>query len=176
MEIQKPNLDIAIWFAKVMHHGQEYDGKPYTYHLEQVEKTIRRFGFEEVELRVSAWLHDVIEDVPGVTYPKIKEGFGKEVADIVFCVTNQMGRNRREKFKYTYPKIKENKKSLIVKLADRISNIENGLGSGDSKYADMYRSEWPAFSDELFNSAEEDPRIKKMWDYLKVLFEGDKHE
>lgn len=166
--------ELAKWYASTMHYGQKYGNgsDPHTYHLEQVERTLRRFGFDEEIYLVCAWLHDTIEDVRGVTYLILREGFGKEVADIVFCVTNQMGRNRKEKFKYTYPKIRENKKALIVKLADRISNIENGLGRSSS-YVRMYRKEWPDFKAALFDPNETDPRIHKMWRQLELLFEDD---
>jgi (p)ppGpp synthase/HD superfamily hydrolase len=166
------NLEKAIWFATMMHHEQEYDSKPYTYHLQQVTEILKRFGFDDEVLITSAWLHDIIEDVSSVNFTHLKVGFGKEIADIVFSVTNTMGRNRDEKFKYTYPKIKENRKALILKLSDRIANIETGLANGDVSYTEMYRHEWPEFQKALYDENEQDDRIKKMWEHLTGLFDG----
>jgi len=174
MNIDVEFLERAKWFATIIHHGQQYGNKPYIHHLEQVECVISRFNFDDLELRVAAWLHDSIEDVEGIDYKKIKLGFGTEIADIVFCVTNQIGRDRKEKFKYTYPKIKENRKALIVKLADRIANIENGMGYRTG-YVNMYKKEWPEFYEALYDKEETDERVIKLWNYLKSLFEDFKN-
>lgn len=83
-----------------------------------------------------------------------------------------MGRNRHERYAKTYPKIKANKDALIIKLADRIANIEFSKGSNTS-FVEMYKKEWSGFYGALFNSEETDPRIKKMWQYLEGLFTED---
>lgn len=165
------DLEFAKKFASMMHHDQKYGNskKPYTFHLDKVEKVLSRFGFVDEDLAICAWLHDIIEDT-GVKYTNIRAGFGVDVADIIICVTNAVGRNRREKFRHTYPRMKENKKAIIVKLADRIANIENGL-ENKTGYVEMYREEWPDFKEALFDSGETDCRVIKMWNYLKNLFE-----
>lgn len=56
------DLEFAKRFAGIMHLGQEYGTYTYTYHLQQVEMVINRFGFKDEKLRVCAWLHDLIED------------------------------------------------------------------------------------------------------------------
>jgi hypothetical protein len=43
-------------------------------------------------------------------------------------------------------------------------------------FADMYQEEWPAFKEALRDDTEPDIRIKKMWDYLISLFEGQNDE
>jgi (p)ppGpp synthase/HD superfamily hydrolase len=163
------NYEFAKRFAKIVHHGQKYGTHSYDYHLLQVEMALQRFGFTDEKLKISAWLHDVIEDTK-ISYDKIKYGFGGEIADIVYSVTNEMGRNRKERYAKTYPKIRDNKDGLIIKLADRIANIEfsKGMNTG---FADMYQAEWSAFEASLKDEREADPRVKKMWDYLKSLFE-----
>lgn len=167
------NLEFAKRFAAMMHYGQTYgkSDQPHTYHLERVEKILARFGFTDEEWGIYAWLHDIIEDVHGVNYVNIRAGFGKEIADVIFSVTNAVGRNRAEKFKYTYPKISENRSALVVKLADRIANIENGLENRTS-YVQMYKKEWPDFKKALLDKRETDVRVLKMWSHLENLFEG----
>lgn len=49
------------------------------------------------------------------------------MAEIVFCVTNEQGRNRKERIKRTYPKIRNNRWAQFVKLCDRIANVEHSL-------------------------------------------------
>lgn len=166
-------LEFAKKLASMMHCRQKYGSstKPYTYHLERVEKVLARFGFDDEDFAVCAWLHDIIEDCLGVEYEHVREGFGEDIANVVFCVTNAVGRNRREKFKYTYPKMRENKRAVILKLADRIANVENGLENNSNRYAEMYTKEWPAFHEALFDAGETDDRVVKMWDFLKGLFE-----
>lgn len=168
-------LEFAKRLASMMHCRQKYGNsqKPYTYHLERVEKVLARFGFDDEDFAVCAWLHDIIEDCLGVEYENVREGFGEEIANVVYCVTNFVGRNRREKFKYTYQKMRENKRAIIIKLADRIANIENGL-ENQTKYVDMYRSEWPSFREALYDAGETDERVVNMWNYLKGLFEEGK--
>lgn len=165
-------LEFAKQLANMMHCRQKYNGYPYTHHLEKVEKVLSRFGFADEDLAVCAWLHDIIEDVLGIEYEHIRVGFGEDIANIIFCVTNAVGRNRKEKFKYTYPKMRENKKAIVLKLADRIANIENGK-EHQTSYVQMYQSEWANFYEALYDPGETDDRVISMWNYLKIMFQGD---
>lgn len=163
----------AKWFGEVAHYKQKYGIHEYTYHLEHVEMALNRFGFVEgFKLRAAAWLHDVIEDTK-ISYDQIKCGFGQEIADIVYAVTNEMGRNRRERHEKTYAKIRESKDALALKLADRIANMEFSKGT-DSGFFEMYKKEMPAFREALYNAEETDQRIIKMWRYLEDMF-GDEN-
>jgi len=172
MSIQ--DLEFAKRFAGVMHFRQAYGTHPYTYHLQQVEMITNRFGFNDIKLQICAWLHDIIEDTD-ISYYQLENDFGKEIADIVYAVTNEMGRNRRERYAKTYPKIRANKNALIIKLADRIANIEFSKGSNTS-FVEMYKKEWNDFHGALFDMDETDSRIKKMWQYLESLFSEDDDE
>ena len=165
------NYEFAKRLAAVAHHRQRYGTNPYTYHLDQVEMILCRFGFSnDYDLRIAAWLHDIIEDTY-FSYEQVKNGFGEEVANIVYAVTNEMGRNRRERYEKTYPKIKNNTKALVLKLADRIANIEQAKGT-NSRYVNMYRKEWEDFYGQLYKDTS-DKRIAEMWKYLEMLFASD---
>jgi (p)ppGpp synthase/HD superfamily hydrolase len=162
----------AKWFGGVAHCKQKYGTHDYTYHLEQVDMTLNRFGFKkDFKLKAGARLHDVIEDTK-ISYDQIKFGFGQEIADIVYAVTNEMGRSRRERHEKTYAKIRESKDALALKLADRIANMEFSKGT-DSGFFEMYKQEWKGFHDALYNAKETDSRINKMWRYLEDLFGDD---
>ena len=168
------NYEFAKRLAGVAHYKQHYGSKPYTYHFAQVEKTLCDFGYkDDMDLIISAWLHDVIEDC-GLSYDQIKFGFGETIADIVYAVTNEMGRNRKERNIKTYPKIKTNKKAIILKLADRIVNITMAIGT-NTRYIEIYRSEMKFFTSSLYEKTD-DERVEKMWEHLKELFNADTTE
>ena len=177
----------AIEFARKAHDGQTYsDVYSYIRHLEMVYEVLVRFGFEDETLLVSAWLHDVIEDTE-VSYHIVKTEFGLEIAEAVYGVTDELGRNRKERKAKTYPKILANLNSLILKIADRIANVEFGKTGvfGDPSKIKMYRKEQAEFEDALgfkelsekfsvgaYDSEEEkevDRKLLAMWLHLRDL-------
>lgn len=145
--------------AIVAHGDQRYDGIfPYVKHLDDVVAVLDRFDFSG-DFIVAGYLHDAIED-GNLSYNKIKKNFGEDVAEMVFCVTDEIGRNRKEKKEKTLPKTASNRNAVILKLADRIANIEHG------GKIDMYRKEYPEFRQALYN----DHHIAKcLWNRLDEL-------
>jgi GTP pyrophosphokinase len=145
-------------------HGDQIYGldSPYLTHLEMVASTLRDFGYSDDELIASAYLHDTIEDT-AVSYQDIKKEFGKDIAEIVFCVTDELGRNRRERHEKTYVKTKTNEKAVILKLADRIANSTFSNKQGGDKL-DMYKKEQAYFKEILF-----DGKNLQMWIKLDEL-------
>ena len=129
--------------AVVAHGGQLYDGIfPYSKHLDDVVEVLKSFGFSG-KFIVAGYLHDAIED-GGLSYKKISKHFGVEVAEMVYCVTDELGRDRQEKKFKTLPKTGSNPDAIILKLADRIANIQHGGKVG------MYKAEYPAFKEALW--------------------------
>lgn len=120
---------LECWdFASKHHKGQWYGDKPYMYHLKKVSDVALDLKFTDESILMSCLLHDIIEDTE-VSYKDVKENFGEEVAEIVYCVTDELGRSRKERKSKTYKKIRNNPKSIVVKLCDRISNITESMGS-----------------------------------------------
>jgi len=150
--------------AAIRAHGnQAYDDIfPYEKHLEDVIAVLKRFGLDGKYI-VAGWLHDAIED-GALSYNKIKQHFGIEVAEIVYCVTDELGRNRDERKSKTLPKIASNPDAVIVKLADRIANLEHG------GLSTMYKKEYKAFRDALFTN---DRVAAPMWEHLDKLVHGE---
>ena len=155
----------AAYFAISAHGNQTYDGYPYYYHLEEVVDILREFGFTEDKYIISGYLHDAMEDT-AVSYNDIKEKFGIEVAEIVYAVTDELGRNRKERKAKTYPKIKENKDAIIVKLGDRISNMRNSLLKGH-KMSEMYIKEYKEFRSALDTN---DWTLDGLWGELDNMY------
>lgn len=158
--------------------GQTYDDGPYSDHLHSVWSTLIGFLIQDENLYnssicddilVAAICHDILEDT-NLTYNDLKEVIGQNAADIVYDVTNELGKNRKERALKTYPKIAANPKAIMVKLADRIANTIYSKESGSSMY-DKYCREFPDFKSHLYSSAslEAFPVLEEMWAHLERI-------
>ncbi|MEO0335110.1 MAG: HD domain-containing protein, partial [Pseudomonadota bacterium] len=114
---------------------QTYGDEPYSYHLMSVREVLKRFGFGPkdslfgLKLGSAAWLHDVVEDTDS-TYEEVAYLFGEEIADIVDGVSKVdrvEGMSDEDRVRATYEKTRANRGSRILKVADRIANVEEGL-------------------------------------------------
>jgi (p)ppGpp synthase/HD superfamily hydrolase len=168
MEYTDKMLRDALFVAKHAHGNQTYDGLfPYIKHIYDVIDVLKRFDIKSNKMLIAAALHDSIED-DGVSYNDIKKHFGIEVAEMVYCVTDEVGRNRKEKKEKTLPKTASNPDAIIIKLADRIANIEHG------DKVDMYVKEYQEFKGALYLNT---PSYgKHMWEYLDELIGIKKEE
>jgi (p)ppGpp synthase/HD superfamily hydrolase len=150
----------ARMVAVKAHSNQSYDEVfPYEKHLDDVVDVLKRFGYSGKYI-VAGYLHDSPED-GAISYNDIKRHFGFDVAEMVYCVTDELGRNREEKKKKTLPKTASNPDAIILKLADRIANIEHG------GKIDMYAKEYEEFKGALFLNTPKDAKI--MWTHLDKL-------
>lgn len=142
------------------HGNQTYDGIfPYKKHLDDVVEVLKRFGYSGKYI-IAAYLHDIIEDT-SLSYNKVKKYFGEEVAEMVYCVTDELGRNREEKKRKTLPKTASNPDAIILKLGDRIANIEHG------GKIDMYAKEYGQFEGALRLNSQRS--AEDMWSHLETL-------
>jgi len=160
------NETIAKEFALKSHKGQTYGTRDYSFHLEAVASIAKEFKLGE-KIIAACWLHDTIEDCK-VTFQDIKNVCGEEIAEIVFCVTDELGRNRKERKIKTYPKIKSNNDALCVKLCDRIANMQQSFLDNNENLLAMYLKEHKEFKEVLFsdNSTE---TILLLWKRLEEL-------
>lgn len=164
----------AEQFAREAHRSTNhlYDGKPYDEsHLAAVVRVFHRFKHilpEAVHdiVEGGCWTHDTIEDARK-TFNDVKTVCGIEVANIAYALTNEKGRNRKERAneKY-YQGIRDTEHAAFVKFCDRIANIEHGLSSG-GHMLDGYRKEHGHFVNELY-SAEYAPMIEHMEKLLSL--------
>ena len=146
--------------------SQFYDGdKPYGYHLDMVAKEVYAYGHlvlvgEEdlLPLFMGAWFHDSIEDAR-VSYNDVKKialkfGLTQEQAfmssEIVYALTNEKGRNRKERAgKRYYEGIRNTPYAPFVKMCDRMANIRYSCGSYNMRnvrMAKVYEDEMPYFT------------------------------
>jgi len=118
---------------------------PYKFHLQMVVEAFKKFKYlmpvtvwEDLEL--ACWAHDTIEDTR-VSYNDVKEVLGERVADIVYALSNEKGRNRKERAnKKYYEGIVNTSGATFVKLCDRIANVQYSIVTG-SRMFEMYKKE-----------------------------------
>jgi len=121
-------IEKAIDFATKKHDGQIRNaGGPYVNHVILTGKNLAHLGMDTTTI-VAGILHDTIEDTK-TTEEEIIENFGKEVAFIVMGVSKlsklrYSGLERHvESLRKFFVAMAEDVRVVIVKLADRLHNI-----------------------------------------------------
>lgn len=160
------NETTAKEFALKAHHGQRYGTREFSFHLEAVVSIAKEFKLDETIIS-ACWLHDTIED-GDVSFKDLKNVFGERIAEIVYCVSDELGRNRKERKAKTYPKIKSNNDALCVKLCDRIANMQQSISDNNDNIISMYLKEYREFKKLLFsdNSTE---TLLLLWKRLEEI-------
>lgn len=158
------NKERALMVAEKAHANQSYDIYPYTYHIKQVVAIAEELGYDESVIVASA-LHDVLEDTD-LSYNDVKKAFGKEVAEIVYAVTDELGRNRKERKSKTYPKIRNNWKATAVKICDRIANVNQSRLYNDELFK-TYQKEQEDFKKHVFSEEHPPVEMNKAWAKLE---------
>ncbi len=160
----------AFKFAFLSHKStnHKYDNYPYWYHLLLVRNFAKKFSnlvpFEKLEIiLMSCWNHDVIEDARK-TYRDVEKSLGKEIAEIVYALTNEKGKNRDERAgdKY-YNGIKKIKYADFVKICDRLANVYYSKEKSKSKMVEVYRKEKENFKNKLYKE-----EYKEMFNLLEI--------
>jgi (p)ppGpp synthase/HD superfamily hydrolase len=148
-----------------------YNDMPYRFHLEMVVGYAEKYldlvpeHLQDTVL-AACWAHDLIEDCRK-TYNDVRGVLGIEVAEIVYALTNEKGKNRKDRAnKAYYEGIRNAKGAIFVKLCDRLANIKYSVEHG-SKMADAYRREHMNFLSELYKS-QYDPMYKELQDLLTI--------
>jgi len=115
--------------------------------------------------------HDLIEDTR-VSYNDVKNHLGQEVADIVYAVTNEKGKNRKERggVKY-YEGIRQTPGAVFVKLCDRIANVQYSKMT-KSRMFEMYQKEHKDF-ELMIGRYTDNKDLEPMFIYLENLFKNE---
>jgi (p)ppGpp synthase/HD superfamily hydrolase len=156
MKKYKTVVDIAREYALNCHRSvnQKYDSHPYEFHLNMVIETFNEYSYlipsiDRETVEAALWLHDVIEDC-GQTYNDVLEKTNKAIADIVYALSNEKGRNRNERSNNKYYRgIRNTEYADFCKMCDRIANIKYSVDT-NSKMLKKYRAEHPKFVKELY--------------------------
>lgn len=148
--------------------NQRYDKTlPYGFHLDGVARGVETYGHAVcpdaggvLPLLFGAYYHDSMEDAR-MTYNDVlaaareflPEDGAVTAAEIVYALTNEKGRTRAERAndKY-YEGIRMTPYAPLVKMCDRLANVEYSLGrsgEGNSRMAEIYGREMPHFLEQL---------------------------
>ena len=110
-------LERAIEIATIAHKNQKDKTEaPYILHLIRVMQK----GKSEVE-KISGILHDLVEDTKWTFEEIEKEGFSKEVVDVLRLVTKE---SEDEDYNHFINRIITNKTAISVKLNDLGDNLD----------------------------------------------------
>jgi (p)ppGpp synthase/HD superfamily hydrolase len=136
----------AVAFALRFHGEQRRPtGVPYLEHLlEAVEVLVRGAGVTDKDVLCAAVLHDVVEDTP-CTVAGVREQFGDRVADMVAWVTKpetaqteSSAEKKAAKEAYLAGLSEAPDDAILVKLADRASNVQTLRNLSPQKQRDYY--------------------------------------
>ena len=127
--LNSKSLNKAYNFALDAHQNQKRDeGVPYIIHPVAVANILTELKLDSATI-TTGLLHDTIEDT-NVTYDKVKEEFGEEVANLVDGVTKisaledrASDNSKAENFRKLILATSKDIRVLLVKLADRLHNM-----------------------------------------------------
>lgn len=130
--LKKKDKDLiqkAYDFAQRAHEGQlRKSGEPYFIHVANTALNLADLGMNSVVISAGL-LHDVLEDA-NITKEELGKEFGDEIANLVEGVTKlgtikYKGIERNvENLRKFFVSVAEDLRVLVIKLADRLHNIE----------------------------------------------------
>jgi (p)ppGpp synthase/HD superfamily hydrolase len=130
------SLEKAISIAARAHEGQrDKAGAPYILHPLRV---MMKMTTEEA--RITAVLHDLIEDTDWTIERLAQEGFHRDILDAVDCLTNTEG----EEYEAFIRRVQLNPLAVTVKIADLEDNLDvsrlKEVTAYDEKRMEKYRN------------------------------------
>lgn len=161
-------INKAIQFAAKAHEGQYRKGttRPYIVHPIEVGDIVASMTMDE-EVISAAYLHDTIEDCPGVTEELLAEMFSPRVASMVAQESEDKSKTWIERKNHTVCHIKDaNPDVQKIALADKLSNMR-----------DIDR-DYPIYGERLWDRFRMKDKNKIGWYYkgvrnaLKDVFDG----
>ena len=159
-----PEIYTDAWnYAAHAHNDQKVPGTdhPYINHIGNVAMEVmtaiaKRASFQKPDLAIQcALLHDVLEDTDE-TYESVKDNFGAEVADGVQALTKvQQYGTKEEQMADSLRRIELQPHEVwIVKMADRISNLQPPPAHWDKEKRNKYKNEALLIYSELKDACE----------------------
>ena len=138
----------AIDFAAKAHINQKFPGQEYNYlvHVCQVAMEVMHSSLIDTDYNYdlaiqSALLHDTIEDTD-TSYEDLKNTFGKELADGVLALSKNLKLTKDKQMLDSLTRIKQEANEIaIVKLADRITNLNKPPHYWNKEKIEKYRDE-----------------------------------
>jgi guanosine-3',5'-bis(diphosphate) 3'-pyrophosphohydrolase len=157
------SLQQARAWCITAHGKQLYGDRAYSFHLDAVLAILERFKVANSYNRYAAYGHDVLEDTKQTLLGMLLAGFPLRAALLCWLVTDKSGTTREERKAHTYPFIALWQEAIILKLADRIANVEMG------EKVEMYQHEYAHFRAALYNSNHS--KARELWAHLDHLMD-----
>ena len=152
----------ALHFAADRHRGQLVPSseRPYVVHVTSVAMEVVAAGGGDLAVQC-ALLHDTIEDT-ATTYDEVAAAFGRPVAEGVRALSKDDRLPKAERMADSLRRIRLQPPDIwMVKLADRITNLQPAPAHWDAAKRTSYRAEAVAIADALAGaSAVLDARIR----------------
>ena len=141
-------------YAVAMHGAQRYGDYPYVHHLDAVVAVLAPYG---AEAQTIGYLHDVVEDTDA-TVDDVRQRFGDLAAACVALLSDAPGATRKERKAKTYAKLAlvsgPEELALLVKVADRLSNVRSCVADDLGDLWETYRGEQQAFKSAAFRAGQ----------------------
>ena len=140
------DLNMVKQFAADKHAGQTRSGgEPYIGHPVRVANTIEKYkqSHNLDALIAAAYLHDTVEDTD-TTHEDLEKLFGGLVASLVKELTSDKEKIKAQgKSQYLANKMAHEMTSwaLVIKLADRLDNVQDIATAKDAKWRARYKAE-----------------------------------
>lgn len=170
--LKMPLLERAELWSTNQHRitNHKYGEHPYEYHLKSVVEVAKDYinllpeNKRDIVIAM-CWAHDTIEDTRA-NYNLVKKVLGYEVAEGVFALSEEKGRNRNERAsrKY-YDGIARSMTATFVKLCDRIANMNESYTTKNSMF-EKYKSGLPYFIKQLDVYPQLQPMIERLKLYM----------
>ncbi len=151
----------AYRYAAEKHKNQKFPGTDWSYivHLSMVSMEIiasLNYGPDaDGNLAIqTAILHDILEDTD-TTYSELRSKFGQKIADGVLSLTKDQSVEKHKRMADSLCRIKAQPKEIwMVKLADRITNLQPPPEYWDTNKRKKYLSQAELILNELKDGSE----------------------
>lgn len=137
-DLDRYKIEKAFNFGSHHHEGQyrKNSKEPYFTHPIEVSKLLKT---KSTDIIIAALLHDVVEDTD-VTLDMINDEFGRNVRILVEGMTKT---KENDMFHPLSIAANQNKLVILIKLADRLHNLSDGIYDMSEKTQNKYLSETP---------------------------------
>lgn len=146
----------ALHFAADKHRDQrrkDSQASPYINHPITVAQILSEVGaVDDVEVLIAAILHDTVEDTE-TTIEELEKEFGSRVAGIVGEVTDDKTLSKAERKRLQIEHARHiSKEGALVKIADKISNVQDVTHSPPKGWDDKRRLEYLDWAEQVVKS------------------------
>ncbi len=174
-------------FCAAAHGDQQYgntatddggmDGyHPYAIHLAETAAVAKRFGIRNRAIIAACWGHDLLEDTPTTDEDLLRAGFNYYEVALIWACTDGQASTRHERKQQAYRNIRGVPGAVIVKLCDRIANVEHATRSAYERKYDLYAAEQPDFEAALRDLEDGNETVRLLWNHLNWLFTAEARE